>query len=169
MDISQFEFEITKLKSHFGDKSFSNEFTKIIWRHFQKYEIKDFKNLVIELISNRHHNKSPILDDFFKEFSKYGTSQTGQELEGCGYCDHLGLIFTQNLDAQMMAWSCGKCDLGKSQIKKIQNFKHAEYHGYYKKEQNPIHSVLKNKYGSLQNMQNLMDKKEINKRDIQGF
>lgn len=56
--------QINRLKAHFGDKAFSEEFVKLIRNEIKNMADGDVIRCVDLFIGNRPHHKAPVLDDF---------------------------------------------------------------------------------------------------------
>lgn len=110
MNLEEFEFEMNRLKSVFGERAYPVEKRNLIFKDVRNWPITRFKGVIDEAITNMRYAplKSDMLEIYRSRFKEYLGINPNKE---CKFCDENGFVAAMK-GGQVWAFGCHKCELG---------------------------------------------------------
>lgn len=112
---AEFDLQVQRLRSVYGNSRYPDERVDMLWAKFQTVPFTDFKRAISKLIASEPH--APLYDKIQMELGQtvIGIRQKmveeQAEKQDCSTCKNTGRYSTKATDGTSWSWRC-RCKLG---------------------------------------------------------
>lgn len=176
-----FDREMQRLRNHFGDRNYTSELVKILWKELGAMHVATFSRLVSEAIATCPVSRPPLRDDFRKIAETLGIglptaakSWNHFVVDDCMTCGGIGYFFIRGPEDRLATRACDSCASGKNlqnaprpivSIAKIPNG--WEYsHAGRSNSCGELHPELKRRFGDVAGLEKAIVERRVSQREI---